>query len=446
MALLDIIPQPLVFHDSLDKQYHKVEGVGTWRDTISHFDPRSLPPFVIVRDTDSSPFYTISTVEEDGTTVVITPVTMHLFTFEGKDYIYPDTSALSASITCGTYYLKLIMGTLFDQTTYYSDLFNYATVAEINKMVKVVWSDTNHRGGVPYPLMAGFEFNVFLKSEVGRPTNNVTEKYEFNGVSDVLVHSRITRLHLLKDVVPEYIAHAMTFMSMNANRAITIPFNEGASNDIYEVDNVQANIKQIQPHREVDLEMTFRKELDTNSAGCGIGELPECYTVCETVKLAIEDSDIAAIEAAVPTLGDAYLIYSGGANEGEIITWNGSTWDYTDPTVGCLVEATKAADVFDQYWKVWSAGTVLPYNETPILTNPSGSQIDLTIEYDSGRFARIYLSTDNITFTLHPTVYTEDQLEAGITLNTASDTWYIKIEYYTHNCDFGYSDVDSITV
>lgn len=471
--LYNNIPQPIHFYDSPYKSnWNKRRCVGVPNEVIFHRH-NYLPRFLIVRDSSAYNSWVLRFYTPDGTLVyTITGPSITIVTIGSLDYIATNEAGLVSALDDGTYYMTLTDG----NDTYYSDQFNVAEC--IDRMVGFEWGDECSVLGVPYGeltyLSKRFTFSFWAKTELGEPKFETTQQVNDTGTQEVVESTVTKRLTKLHDFVPEYIVECFHAMKHHQTVEMTWPaevpttFTGTVPSEEYDilVDSVEAN-----PAGSGCLYdcLAYIKYQDRLSSACCDEDLAvteECYESVTTITYGAKESQqtyvegVASVSQTVAVterdLQDASNQFCN--NSGRIGTWIGSSWIWSSPLSGRIYTvATEDVNDPPEYSNfpilaVSDGGTPtgldwIPANPTPICM-VAGTDVDLSIDGTAsgiltGRFAKVLVSDDDFSTSTVVWAGLESDLVSGISFDKGSNT-KVRIQYYTHQCSYGYSKKVSI--
>jgi len=381
-------------------------------------------------------------------------------------------------LNCGLKQVRIAFPTVydtFDAPFWLSELIDIRDFNPINNEYhKLTIGNTCNLGNIPYTDVRFSQIYYFDETTlVGEPEYSVSDTKEEDGLDDEkLLFSRLSKLFLLDTLeVPEYIVDFFMFGTQHDTVGITFP---------YEFSNLVTNTNsesQYNGNREIDND-SFTAESDWMETGCysqvrlrfslvdDIVKTACCQQLdkipcvdCSTEvlrRVCYNDQDI--IESEPPSIGDKFLIkdlgdtdcatcddpaaclaaYEWYGHPQEIATWNGTGWDYTEPTTDlCVTIFNGDIGVNENWFYIDGVGwRIVSSNEAVI------GQYDLLVT------GYIYANTSGYLYYRRDIdfqwilwgIFDKAQLQAGVLINPplAPCTKYkVKILSISNNCDYG---------
>lgn len=262
---------------------------------------------------------------------------LQVVTIEGFDYICYNGFALSTELPCG--YRYLIVEDSVE--SFYSEVldirdFDY----DNNEYHKLIITSSCNLANIPYKLFVEFVQYFYFEKDalVGTPEYQTEEQTEKDGFGNELVtFQRQVKLQLLETLlIPEYIVDWLNFVMMHDTKKIKLPNTTVENNiDNYEIDTSWESIGCY-----ANSVIKFSDEENLINSGCCTGVDLTCKLPLMTIIDVVDVGNRFAIESAVPTIGDSYIIQGNVTlipsdiwltNEKKIAKWNGIDWDYIVP-------------------------------------------------------------------------------------------------------------------
>lgn len=478
-------PQPIPMFSTADFRRWGQPPCEHAADNVVFFAGDKLPPFLIVRDSSAGYGWTVKLFDMNGNVTNVASPDVRTVTVDGIDYVYPAPTTLGVPIPSGRYYMQV---TDNEGDSYFSEWFNITSCPE--KLLLVEWSDNCTVLGIPYgemkflPLpgtnkLRTFTWYMYLDTPI-TPGVAETEKTEEDGGNSRA--QRISTLTKVKNTLSDVFApHVIEcFHAMMHHSSLNITRNVGGTDYTWpaEVDTITEAATSVCVQR-ADVVLLMGDPWKTHCCnGPQFGDVQADCFPCELLErqFGITGAD-AAFFVAQPVGTDGFVL-DAVAPWTSVEGWTGTV--DPGPTVNfyglfgaCVVrvatdkraEAAGQPIFTDRLFAVWedagspSGFSVGPWCQPPQLSAPGGGVVELLInppappigELDFERFVEVEATLtpfDPGTWVAMPN---SRMLESELTGDPYMSLWpagsaYFRVRYYTHNCDYGYSDMVEITV
>jgi hypothetical protein len=312
----------------------------------------------------------------------------------------------------------------------------------------IEWRNSCDIYGIPYSYI----------DYVGQPLINriwldetpiITDRYETEIEESVnllrqtiVVYKSQQRQFRIELPAPEYVVRQ--FNAMVLHDAITIKYgDESGNNYTYTSDSIHTLSVASEPQDNDGcshtITLTFQQDDAAIGGICCVSQNPAaCLIICEDVLGFISDFEPGE-----------YVVdgnYIDDVDSNTIVTYN-NRGQFVNPRECNYVNNTTTGQT------MWFDGDL--WYTVPLLTFVSAGTVSgglqpltLSAQMITGTFGYLYYSCNNVTFNQYPVPFTAAQMISGVTFNVpvcGSGTYHLKISMITHTCDYGESNVLSIT-
>lgn len=427
---------------------------GEWQIVQRQWDGALLQPsFVILQDAG---FYKESSTgiywiwDNSNGQFVKTYNGLQICTIDGVDYIAYNGFAFNETINCGRKYV-IVSDSVSE---YYSDVVDVRDFDPANNdLFKIRLEQDCDLGNIPYSSLVGFNQYLWLSNEtlIGEPEFSYEEEVEEDGHGrEEVIFQKIGTLHVFDSgEQPEYILSWLQFAPLHERVFIKDKILAEK-----EVDNYTVTNQWLQTGCYGNMTVKFRYEDDLiSNSCCDTIQKDACLGATHTCD-SYQDKG-ARFSLEIPdNVGKCFIINDVGADpeewdghEGEIATWNGTSWDYEVPTDYLIVDVENPGTLPLQMYYNGSWGDIVRL-DTCVNSGPTGATI--TGVAPQNTLIQVYWRV-NGTFTwTKGDLITQANLLAGYLHNLTNCSQYnIKIESYTPNCNYGTAectvDVSDVT-
>lgn len=459
MKLRSLLYQPLPFYGSFEETYYKNKCASCQNTLI--YDKDHLPSFILERDSDYlKRFFQIKLIDiHTGADILtITPsYTPTIVTFIDQDNIVKDQIFFNEptidTIPCGLYRLKITDFT----NTWYSEVYRVVDIDTTNlSHNKLKWRNDCGLNDIMYSDFPEFYFGAYLEDI----TKICEPEYEFEltvqknnlGKEKPKFQSMKKMYRLDTGLIPEYLVDAFNFMRIHNDIRV---FPKGENESTYDFGVEEFNTSNPQWDNFgclTNIEFRFVRDLSVIKTNCCTTDKLTCPDVSQEI-LYLNSSVCYLEDPNTMVIGDAFYMHTecdpsevtsnipcisiteGNAQVGKIWTWNGSCFDFSDPTPYVTYYpnpitqpgVTKIA---------WFTGTGVGYMLIPeisIVTTAPGV-IDLFVTYIPDNFyAIISESYDGGLTWEYGGEYNKTQIESGVYLG-GSGTYLYRVVIRNFNC------------
>lgn len=446
----DELPMPWRFVDDLSKLSKNDTCIKcNEEEYVVQTDVTMLPSFVWVGSSFFTPISFLLRNLEDNTIINLTSQLLgytpkvKAFTIGSSVYVAMSTqfwSALSSPLSTGTYQADISDGI----NHIYSEPINICS--DLSHCIRMTWNSSCDVAGIPYVYLHSIVTGDFTNCMFVQDSPLLQLEYETETEENVnLLRQRVKlfqtqeRTFRFKTTGPNWIVRMFKAMELHDYIVIDYQYDSDAGTYKYtsgELEDFEAQLSDIEKSEcTQQIEVRFKQDDAIINGICCVSNEPDacltsCYTVlgfypedtCTEGAYYMEDVDSGVIVQCVsgnPVTKTTTCTYVFNETDGNYYYYNGDLWQITPD---------------------------LNYNS--YTNNGDGTTtIDLDGFTIPGTWSYIQYSCDNVTFTTYPTPFTAAQLAAGIsiTVQTCSDTYYLKCTSQNHTCTYDTSDTIQFT-
>lgn len=287
----------------------------------------------------------------------------------------------------------------------------------------------------------GFHQRLFIDSDIVKPEYEIKEEgYEDGEMNFIRTFQKERKIFKLEWLVYEYMLDSIHTIPLHDNKILYLKNGEKEI-----IDNLQIEVDWI-TSGVAKLLLKFTTRYVIKTACCSnLGVIKCLVATHKPVK------DIITTQSPIWNRPGTTLVKN---NDRYIVTNIVTGYDkiYIYTTLGWQEETSIISDVV----VVISNGGTFYYNGKKYLrypfinsaTSPSTKQIKIKGFSLPNTFVQIYFKLfSSPIYTAYPIIYTNEQLSVGVSFSVLySNLYNIKIHAFNHNCDYGYSPVESVIV